>query len=166
MVEPIFDAPVPGNSLTKDVNAQPWKNPPQYNTVEEAIDFYIDRMTTDEFTDKLVSTLNLGIPVTQIANLMQIHGVMEGRHTLDVSMLILPVIMEFIRLIADTHGIYYDMGIDDYDSRKADTALVAKAVEELQERSEDLEEEEDILPVEEMNIPEEDMAVGLMARRE
>ena len=64
MAEPILDAPIPGSSLTKEVGNSPWKNPPQYNTLEEAVNFYVDQMSTDEFTEKLITTLEMGVPVT------------------------------------------------------------------------------------------------------
>jgi hypothetical protein len=57
MAEPIFDAPIPGSSLTREIESLPYKNPPKYNTVEDAIDFYIERMSTEEFSDKLVNSL-------------------------------------------------------------------------------------------------------------
>jgi hypothetical protein len=174
MPEPIFDAPIPGSSLTAEIGSRAWKNPPQYDTVEEVLDFYIERMSSDEFSDKLIHALDLGVSVTQIANLMQIHGVMEGQHTLDVSMLILPVLMEFIRLIADTRGIEYNMGVDEHDPERADDALVVGAVRKLKEATkfdgapivegmEDLEEEE-VIEEEVIVAPEEEMATGLMSR--
>ena len=166
MAEPIFDAPIPGSSLTKEMGGSPYKNPPQYSTVEDAIDFYIGRMATEEFSDKLVTSLELGVSVAQIANIMQIHGVMEGQHTLDVSMLILPVLMEFIRLIADTRGVEYDMGIDDYDPNVADEAFIVRAVRKLEKATRMDEEpaEEAPLPPEESTLLDSDMTMGLMAR--
>jgi hypothetical protein len=166
MAEPIFDAPIPGSSLTREIESLPYKNPPKYNTVEDAIDFYIERMSTEEFSDKLVNSLKLGVSVTQIANLMQTHGVMEGQHTLDVSMLILPVLMEFIRLIAESRGVEYNMGIDDYDPSVADEAFIARAVDELKAASQnkDISAEEEVLPVEEDTSLDESMTTGLMAR--
>ena len=168
MAEPIFDAPIPGGSLTKEIGSRPYKSPPQYNTVEDAIDFYIERMSTEEFSDKLVNSLELGVSVAQIANVMQIHGVMEGQHTLDVSMLILPVLMEFIRYIAETRNTEYNMGIDDYDPNVADDALIVRAVRKLKAAEDEGEEVESINmnePLSEEQAPlQENMAMGLMAR--
>ena len=165
MAEPIFDAPIPGSSLTTEVGSRPYKNPPKYSKVEDAIDFYIERMSTEEFTSKLVHSLKLGVSVAQIANIMQIHGVMEGQHTLDVSMLILPVLMEFIRFIADTRGIEYNMGLDEYDPKRADDALIVHSVRKLQAAPSDEVVDEDTLSTEEVEPPvEENASMGLMAR--
>jgi hypothetical protein len=91
---------------------------------------------------------------------------MEGQHTLDVSMLILPVLMEFIRLIAESRGVEYNMGIDDYDPSVADEAFIARAVDELKAASQnkDISAEEEVLPVEEDTSLDESMTTGLMAR--
>ena len=170
MAEPVFDAPIPGSSLTKEVGSRPWKNPPQHSTLEEAVNFYVDRMSTEEFTDKLVTTLEMGVPVTSVVNVMQLHGVMEGRHTLDVSILLIPILMEMVALVADSVGIEYDMGLED-EARLEDHSndmvevakrkLLAKQDFEVNEESE-MPEEVEIN--EESTENEEEVIRGLMAR--
>lgn len=182
MAEPIFDAPIPGNSLTKEVGSQSWKNPPQYVTLEEAVDFYLARMSTDEFTNKLITTLEMGVPVSSIVNVMQMHGVMEGQHTLDVSIMLMPILMEMVALIADTRGIEYNMGLENEESiAEADNDMVDMAVDKLsrkqfnqitqdevgQEVVEVEEEEEDFEqpPAEPEGVEQqEEVLRGLMAR--
>ena len=39
-----FNAPIPGEMLTAEMGARPWQRPPQFNTVEEVIDFYTDKL--------------------------------------------------------------------------------------------------------------------------
>ena len=113
MAEPNLDAPIAGMGLTHEVGARPWQQPPQYNTVEEAMDFYISKLENENFKDSLFDVLELGIPVTTIANSIQTGGTMQGKHSIDVGILILPVLMESIALMADEAGIEYDMGIDE-----------------------------------------------------
>mgnify|MGYP003141425136 CR=1 FL=1 len=55
--EPEFNAPIPGMGLTHEVGARPWQSPPQHTTVEEALDFYVPRLTSKEFVDKLISVI-------------------------------------------------------------------------------------------------------------
>jgi len=172
MAEPVFDAPIPGSSLTKEVGSSPLKSPPQHSTLEEAVNFYVDRMSTEEFTNKLVTNLEMGIPVTSIVNVMQMHGAMEGRHTLDVSILIMPILMEMIALIGDSMGIEYDMGLEDEDSIEdanndmvniASMKLRNKRIDELEQ--EGMEPEEEELPAMNEVMSEEGvMPRGLMAR--
>jgi len=170
--DPIFDAPVPGSSLTAEPGGRAWKNPPQYSTVEDAIDYYVTRLSSDEAADQVVNILDMGVPVTDLANMIQTHGIMEGKHTLDVSMLVLPVLMEVIAFIGDTADIDYDMGTKG-DTTGADDALVRKAVLKLQQKTTgetldgfSTEEGVEDIPEEPMDEAEEPVSPsGLMARR-
>ena len=149
---------------------QPWKNPPQHTTLEEAVDFYVNKMSTDEFTNKLVTNLEMGIPVTSIANVIQMHGVMEGRHTLDISIMLIPILMEMIALIGDTMGIEYDMGLEDEASiEDAENDLIDIATMKLKKKQfERITQEEMELeqpPVIDEFVEEQgEMPSGLMAR--
>lgn len=107
-----LDAPVPGMSMTHELGARPWQSPPQQTTVQEAIAHYIERMQDDSLTEQIVNILQADIPVTTLANTIQLAGVMEGRHSIDTGMLVLPVIMEMIMLIADAEGIEYQTGME------------------------------------------------------
>ena len=40
MEEPNFDRHIPGQSLTSKLGQYPWQRPPQYNTVDDAMQFY------------------------------------------------------------------------------------------------------------------------------
>ncbi len=60
-IEPSFNAPIAGQGMTAELGGRPWQSPPQYTTVEEAIQFYIPRMNDEEFTDSLVEALDLGV---------------------------------------------------------------------------------------------------------
>ena len=44
--QPSFDAPIPGQSLTAELGARPWQSKPQYSTVDETIDYYMERMSS------------------------------------------------------------------------------------------------------------------------
>ena len=73
-----FDAPIPGESLTHELGARPWQSPPQYATVEDALDFYIPRFANEEVVKQLLDVLNMGVPVTTLANTIQLGNV-HGR---------------------------------------------------------------------------------------
>ena len=129
-----FDRPIPGQSLTAELGGRPWQTPYQYTTVEEALEYYIPRMANEEVEDQIVDVLEMGVPVTTLANTMQLGSVMEGQHSVDVGMLALPVLVEMIMFIADEAGIEYDSGMEDTD--KKENAMVDKALMRLREESE------------------------------
>ena len=136
--EPNLSGAIPGQSLTAEVGSQDWKNPPQYDTIEQALQFYIPRMTSDEFH----SVLRMGVPVTTLANTMMLDGVMRGRHTVDVGILVLPILMETIAYLGDMAEIDYVMGTEMDDAPKQDM-LVETAKEML---TKELKEKQNNLP--------------------
>jgi hypothetical protein len=77
--EVTLDAPIPGQSLTHEVGARPWQQPPQYPTVEGALEWYLSRFEQKETTEELLSVMEMGIPLTVIANSLQLGAVLQGR---------------------------------------------------------------------------------------
>ena len=127
--EETLDGPIPGQSMVMELGSRPWQQPSQMSTVEEAIDYYITRIESEEVSTQLLDVLEMGVPVTAVANTMQSSSVMEGKHTVDVGMLVLPVLIELISLIADTANIKYTSGLEGDDRVRG--SLVDKAVMKL-----------------------------------
>ena len=152
---PLFDAPIPGMALTHELGARPWQSPSQFSTVDEAIDFYMGRMATEEYMEQAIEVMEMGVPVTTIANTMQMAGVMEGKHNIDVGMLVIPLIMEMLMLIAENAGIEYDDGLTDDREEQTSDARLDMVRREMQERIDDVEEEPEAT----------EEPKGLMARR-
>lgn len=107
------NAPIPGMSLTTEPGNRPWENPPMLVTVEDALEFYVNKLITDsENHDAILEMLELQIPVENVANMLHKTGVMDGLHTIDVGILVAPAIEEMIMAIADLHGIRYAESMD------------------------------------------------------
>ena len=53
--QPSFDAPIAGQSLTAEVGSRPWQNPAQYSTLDDALDWYLDRFDNDEVITSVYS---------------------------------------------------------------------------------------------------------------
>lgn len=160
---PSLDRPIAGQSLTAEVGSRPWQQPPQYATVEEAIDFYIPKLVNPEFTESLLDVIETGIPLTTIANAMQSAGVMEGKHTIDVGLLIMPVLIETMAYLAEESGIEYNEGSNKtIDSELISPTRIALAMQKVRKK-EGLPPE----PQEEevMEEPQEEVSGGLMSRR-
>ena len=151
-----LNAPVPGMSLTTEPGNRPWENPPSMTTVEEAIEFYTKRILNEENHDDLLDIVELGLPVRNIANMMQTTSVMKGRHTLDVGFLVLPVIEELIMTVADINGVEYKTSVEDVIKKNSVSRREARkvAMEVFKKKQEPKQEEQ---PTEEPK--------GLMAKR-
>jgi len=164
-LEQRLEAPIPGMAMTHEVGARPWQQPAQYPTVEEAIQYYLPRMQDDAFTDSLLNVIEMGMPLTTLANTIQLAGVMEGRHSVDVGILVMPVLIEMMKLIAKNEGIDYVTGMERDAKTETKDSDIAAALSTLKGDLGGT--EEGMQKTEEMDIVEEkdEPAMGLMARR-
>jgi hypothetical protein len=161
--EEAFDAPIAGMSLTHELGARPWQSPAQYPTVEEALDFYIPRLSSEQFAGRLIDIIEQGVPLTSLAEVLTLGGVMQGLHSIDVAVLINPVLVELMVGIAENAGVKYKLGDTDGEGLP-DKSIVAKAMKEVRGKftfDEDRKEEAQPEPEPEAEPP----ARGLMARR-
>ena len=163
-MQPMIDTAIPGQSLTAELGSRPWTNPPQYSTVEEALDYYIPRLQSDEVTEQLLDVLEMGIPVTTIANTMQLGAVMEGKHTIDVGMLVLPVLVELIMLIGDTAKVKYTSGLEKDKEMSGTTVKLALERFKQEQKDDSMPEETADTPVIAEMREAADKRTGLMSR--
>jgi len=167
MANTLFDAPVAGQSLTAEVGARPWQQPAQYSTVEDAFEYYATKITDPKVNESLLDALEMGTPVSSISEILVQSGAMEGKHTIDVSILLLPVIMELIAYVADESGVDYNMGLTPtIDQDKISESKIALSVSKLKNKMPDniIEETEPTMEPEVMS--EENLEPsGLMSRR-
>jgi len=159
--QPSFDAPIPGQSLTMELGSRPWQNPSRFTNVDDTIDYYMERMSSEEFMVQLAEVLESGVPVTSIANSIQLSSVMEGIHTVDVGMLVLPMIMEMLMMIGDSAGVKYDKGLENPNKPILRDSTIAKAVAEYEAKIED----KDVVEETKDEEIEDEEPTGLMARR-
>ena len=169
---PIFNAQIPGESMTHELGARPWQQPAQYTTVEEALDYYIPRFANDDVINQTADVLRMGVPVTTLANTIQLASVMEGKHSIDVGMLVLPVIMEMIMYIAEAEGIDYVSGLEK-DKKLRSTLIKSSLIrleEETQKQDKEPEQEKGTEVLEqledsvELEADTQDVRKGLMGR--
>jgi hypothetical protein len=151
--------PVPGQSLTHEVRARPWQNPPQFNTVEESMDWYLERFDNPELVEEMLSIIENKVPLSVIANSMQLGAVLQGVHSIDVGVLITPIIIEILRTLAEKTDTDYVIGDEPEDTDRPSDAVIESAVNKIKNMP--IENK-----VEEEEIEEDDEEpMGLMARR-
>jgi hypothetical protein len=100
---------------------------------------------------------------------MQLGAVMEGKHSADVGILMIPIIVELMSYIAETAGIEYTTGREeDQDETETRSSTIALAVKRAKEKM-----KSEQLPVPGMEGEEEEMpenlggtVMGLMSRRQ
>jgi len=163
-MEQSFDRPIPGMGMTFEVGSRPWQTPPELTTVEEATDYYTERMNTNQFRTQLVDVIEMGVPLTTLANTIQLASVMEGIHSVDVGMLMIPIIVELLITIADSQGAKYQTGMEGME-RERPTAISRI----INDKRKEMNVAQDNMPIEEpqMEMEEEQpQPMGLMARRQ
>jgi hypothetical protein len=159
-----FDYPIPGEGMTAELGSRPWQNPPQYASVEQALEFYIPKLVSEELYDGILDSMELGIPLTTMADSMQSAAVMQGLHTVDVGILAMPVLIEMLAYIGDEAGIEYNLGMDKpIDEDKISSTKIALAMKKMREKLPEALEEREEEPEMEETMPEP-APTGLMAR--
>lgn len=110
---------IPGQSLTAEPKNAPYENPPELNTEEDAVMWHLERLSEQDRMEALVDMMELGIDVVTLTEGLLRGAVLEGRHSIDISVIIAPVIHEFIVSTAEKVGIDYEEGLpDDSDDRE------------------------------------------------
>ena len=105
---------IPGNSLTKEPGNSPWEQPPMYVELPDIVDYYTEKLTTNESVDTITKSLEANISVVELTNVMIKAGVMKGIHSIDAGMLAFPVIAEMIKTIADISDVGYVESDEDF----------------------------------------------------
>ena len=160
-MQPSLNRPIPGQSLTSELGGRPWQSPPQYATVDDAMDWYLERFDSQEVVEELMSVIESGIPLSTLANSMQLGAVLNGVHSIDVGVLVMPIIIEMMKYLAEQTNTEYKMGDEPEKTDRPSDAVIASALNELKNQQEGSDSEEPEMEEEE-TMPEPS---GLMARR-
>lgn len=172
----MFNAPIPGQSLTSEPKNYPWENPPEFPAPEDALMWHMDRLQEPKRVKALLGTLELGLDVVTLTEGILRLAVADGRHSIDVSLIIAPVIHEYIVGTAEAAGVEYKEGLEEdfneeemmYSVEKSKVRKILGDVEDDKEVDLEplMEEPEDMEQVEGQteDMPKEE-PVGLMARR-
>ena len=124
----MFEAPVPGQSLTKEPGKYPWESPAQFNNIDEAMQHYLNRFQDEKVMFNLFSLMEAKVPITTIAGSMIMHGFAEGLYTPDVGLLVANDLMEVLVAMAKEADIPYEMGVQEDMSEEYRRAGRLKAV--------------------------------------
>lgn len=164
---PPMDAPIPGQGMTAPLGDRPWQNPPRFTTVEQATEFYVPKITDPRQSSQILDMLEMGVSVDTLVDTLQLGGVMEGLHTVDVGLLVTPILAEVVAYMADGAEIEYTMVTEAVDSNKPTDTEISLAIKESATQAGATAAgvaEEMPMQVEEDIVMEEEPK-GLMARR-
>ena len=119
---PVNSGPIPGENYTSDTKNYPWRQPPQFNNVEDALDMLAEKLTNFKTANGILTMVELGFPIYKIVHMLLMLGVNEGKWTVDFMFLLAGPLARMIELICIGFGVDYDLGIyDDEDDFETGT---------------------------------------------
>lgn len=171
---PIVDAgnlsgPVPGMSLTTEPGNRPWENPPQLTTIEEVVSFYAEKLLDPDNEDAILNAFDEKISIESMADMITTSAVMEGIHTIDISVLVNPVVQEMFRYVGDVNNISYIDSYEELEKKKKIPKHEARSIVEELAKEMDASKVPPMpgMNVEQETVPEEtNVRRGLMARKQ
>ena len=113
----IFDRPQPGFSLTQEPKGARFENPPEIVDPEEAAKFHLDNMNNANAFEDIAHFLDSGLDIPTLVQGILRSAVFQGVHSIDVSLIIAPILHEFIKDVAEATGTDYDEGVSDAEER-------------------------------------------------
>jgi len=169
-----FDAPIPGQSLTDTPKNAPYERPPEIVDPIEAIDTHIAKLNEDGAMEDVLYFLEMGVDLKTMVQGILRSAVVSGIHSIDVSLIIAPVVHEYIKGFADATDLEYNEGFEDKEGKEAisyrrDVARAKKMLDKLREEQgmapmPEPEMEPEMEPKEPEMVEEEPVKTGLMAR--
>lgn len=149
----------PGISWTAPEKSRPWQSPPQLVDMVDVAGYYIMNMSSDEMLDDLLDVVETPVPLSVTAEAMMLQGASNGIHSVDMGILVMPVIIEMLITIAEHNKSDYTIYPDDFDKEAKVSNRVARlAVQKAMKKIEGKE-----APEAKAELPKEPK--GLMAKR-
>ena len=134
-----FDGPIPGESLMESPDAsRPWEGPPSFTTKTEALEHYFDVFTSEDIYKPLMDSLNEGVSVMEILNVLLYQGFEEGLINPDMMLILAEPLAYMIAALAERVGIDFvidrdneDGDEDEYEER-ADPSMFNQAISTIE----------------------------------
>lgn len=162
----MFNAPIPGMSLTGEPKKYPWERPPELTKLDDVADYYLDKLTEADTMQSVLDTLNVGdLTLKELVEGITRLGVSKGLHTIDAGLAVAPLLHKTIKVVADNVGIEYDEGLVDKKAKaESDKArkrlMLKKALSKVEVKKKEAPAvEAEVMPV------EEEKPQGFMKRR-
>ena len=102
--EMLITGPVPGNSLTRTPGNSVWEQPPLHTKLNDVVTYYSDMLVSKESLKMVKQAAEVGIYMTDIAEVMLKAGVMKGIHSIDSGMIVFPILVELLKAIGEISG--------------------------------------------------------------
>ena len=163
----LTERPIPGQSLRTESGSSPYERPPETTDAIDALDIHLDNLNDSETMESVANILESGVDLVSMTEAILRSAVLEGIHNVDISILIAPLLHEYINGEVDALGIEYDEGFENKEGeeRVRNKAIGSKILRELDiEQKPEVPDEAPEMAEEEEQPMEEEPKRGLMAR--
>lgn len=145
----LFDAPIPGQSLTQDKDSpMPYETPPEFAKKDEAFKTLFKQMMKPKSIEKISSLMQDGASIEAMTKIILTTGIVEGKINPDMKVLLAePVAMSLLH-IAGKLGIQPVMYEDDWKDKTPEeefASLTNKSEDEVQQIKEKIPEPTSLL---------------------
>ena len=146
----------PGISWTAPEKSRPWQQPPQLVNIGDVVQRYMDSFSDPEVMSNAIDAIETKVPLSIMAQSIMLNYVSEGVHTMDMGILVMPVIIELLVTFAELSNVDYIVFPDEIEKQNIIPVGVArlamkKALESMEKTVEQV---------------QETKPVGLMARKQ
>ena len=108
-----FDAPIPGQSLTKEPGNAPYEHPPQIARVEEAMSYVWDKLSEEKNFKRTVALLRFGMPVEALTKVITFSGFLEGKWSVDVAKMMEPTVGQMVATLGAASKVPMKISLND-----------------------------------------------------
>lgn len=126
-----LNAPIPGMSLTTEPGNRPWEQAPQLVEVADVVNHYSDMLSSPDIIGSAMDAAAAGVPLEAMAKTMVMNGAMTGTHTVDTGFLVVPVVVEMMKAVAEINDIGYSITAEDKKGTPVSKKVAQEAINEV-----------------------------------
>lgn len=132
MASEVNTGPIPGENFTSDTKNYPWHQPPEFTDLNKALDMLGKKLTDFKRANGILSIVEMGVPLTRVADMLLTAGIGEGKWTPDFALLLAGPVTRMIELICIGFEVEYTLGIEE-DPDDFETSTFFKEAQKLEE---------------------------------
>ena len=96
------DRPIPGESLTASPDqSAPFLNPPEFTKKQDLLEYYFEFFTSEEIYDKLMDSIESGIPLLDIVKVTLLRDFEEGLFNPDLMLIVIEPLIYMLAAMAE-----------------------------------------------------------------
>lgn len=123
-----LSGPIPGQSLTTTPKNFAWERPPEISDPEEAMQMHLTRISQPDMMEAVLNVIEIEeLDIQTVVTGILRGAVSSGIHSIDVGMMVAPVLHEFIKQATKAVGIEADDGFVDKKAKAAEREAIIAA---------------------------------------